>query len=140
MSRLLINPQCHDALTTEGLDAFETFENTEYRATDLGSPNAGANTINSSTVFINSAGAFFTAVPDPAGHVTFTIPSTTANGPATSITFLSQASANAFLLLHELGHQTGMFGPDAGEDKKPINAQNSWVVLSNCFGIGEPGH
>ena len=102
-------------------------------------PDAGAYTVDSSNVAVNSGGAFFTAVPDAEGHVTLTIPSTTADGPKTAITFLSQTSADAFILLHELGHQTGKFGPDAGPDLSTLNAANSWLVLDKCFGIKQPG-
>jgi RHS repeat-associated protein len=138
--KLNLNDGCHDALTSAGLDATTMLQDTTYRVLDLGMPGAGAETVDSSNVFINSAGAFFTAVPDATGHVTFTIPSTTAGGPSTAVTFLSQTSADAFILLHELGHQTGVFGPDAGPDMTTINAGNSWLVLDKCFGIRQPGH
>jgi len=136
--RLNMNPECHDALTNNyGLDATTTLQDTDYRILDLGDANAGASTNPGFSVFLNSGGAFFNAVPDADGHVTLTIPSTTVGGPKTAITFQSQASAGAFLLLHELGHETGLFGSDAGMGT--INAQHSWVVLDKCFGIKPPG-
>jgi len=136
--RLLNIPACHDALTTSDHDATATLEDTVYRVLDLGNTHTGAQTVTSSSVFINSTGAFF-ATPDAEGHVTVTIPSATPGGPSTQITFLSQASVDAFILLHEVGHQTGLFGEDAGDSLEQVNAQHSWLVLTNCFGITQPG-
>jgi RHS repeat-associated protein len=86
----------------------------------------------STTVLINQNGAFF-AQPSPNGSVIYQVPSpTTGNWVAV---ILPQVDFQAFILLHEFGHQTGVFGAD----QNPIvNGQHSWDVLQNCFGLQAP--
>jgi hypothetical protein len=56
------------------------------------------------------------------------------------IQFQSQATADAFLLLHELGHETGVLGPDNGPGAPPnANGMNSLFILDNCFDITPMG-
>jgi hypothetical protein len=49
-------------------------------------------------------------------------------------TFASQVLNQAELLLHELGHETGVLGYDAGPGT-PVGANyfNNQAVLDNCF-------
>ena len=127
----LTDPKCSGTFGDNGLGVLE---DTDYRVVGFGSDRKGqgAATISSESVFINSQGAFF-STPSAEGQVTLNI-------PGAQITFLSQASADAFLLLHELGHQTGVFTADAGfRGADQVNAENSWQVLTNCFGIDKPG-
>ena len=51
----------------------------------------------------------------------------------TNFTFANAATLQGFILLHELGHQLGLFGPDAGPANAAINGSNSQAVLTNCF-------
>jgi len=38
------------------------------------------------------------------------------------------------LLLHELGHLVGVFGPDAGPKNQALNQSYTDKVLKDCFG------
>lgn len=101
---------------------------TTYRILPLSSPGFGAQTVDYNTVFINSQGAFFTASPNPNGTVTVGLPNS--NGVMTAVTFANLATLDGFLLLHELGHQLGLYG----EDLTPaVNGANSKAVLDQCF-------
>lgn len=71
------------------------------------------------TVTINSSGHFFSQI-DSAG-VDW--------GKATGLT---GTKFQAFVLLHELGHLTGVFEPDSASQSK--NYENSDKVLDKCFG------
>ena len=137
VSRLIGNTQCHDALSTAGAEATDTLENTNYRVVPFpDNPDAGASTNGPSDVFINATGVFFNTLG--AGPVTLLIPSLTVDGQKDPVTFQSQAAANAFILLHELGHQTKRFLAYGGPFQSQINASNSWLVLENCFGMQRP--
>ncbi|MCP9496801.1 MAG: hypothetical protein MSG64_20380 [Pyrinomonadaceae bacterium MAG19_C2-C3] len=46
-------------------------------------------------------------------------------------TGLRGADFGALLLLHELGHAVGIFGPDAGNQK--LNKKYTDQVIKNCF-------
>jgi RHS repeat-associated protein len=111
-----------------GLDILEA---TSYRALPLGPPSrnsngtysvTGAATISIDNVFVNTQGPFFNirqAVPG-GGTLTFDLG-----------TGLNQTEFAAFQLLHELGHQVGIFLPDAGDSE--LNRRNSQAVLDACF-------
>lgn len=77
---------------------------------------------------INTAGAFFNAVPGANGQVTVRMPNSF--GVQTSFTFANFSAFRAFIILHELGHQTGKFGPDANPS---TNGAYSQAVLDNCY-------
>jgi len=113
-------------------DAQTALENTLYRILPLG-PSAGASTPtgSSNTVFVNANGAFFNATPNANGTVTVTMPN--AAGVSTNYTFASAAVLQGFMLLHELGHETGAFGPDSGPANAAVNGQYSLSVLQDCF-------
>ena len=123
---------CADALSgndsymaafTSGL----TLAGTTYRILPLAA-GAGAATIDIGDVILNATGAFFSAAPNADGTVTVLMPN--AQGVQTSFTFASSSDFQAFVLLHELGHQLGTFGPDVDA---ATNGQNSQTVLDNCF-------
>jgi hypothetical protein len=79
-------------------------ENTLYRLLPLPQgPGTGAQTIDMYNVMINTAGAF---------------------------TFANMSTFQGFMVLHELGHQTGVFGPDLDAAG---NGTNSQAVLDHCF-------
>ena len=126
----LSNPECASMFNPDGgyADALETLVGTSYRILDLGKQTTGANTVDSSNVFINSKGAFFNqTLQDPA------------TGKFTYYDFgtgLTGAAWDALLLLHELGHQTGVFGPDAAGTpgvNPGQNRMNTQSVLDHCF-------
>jgi hypothetical protein len=112
-----------------GLD---TLEATNYRILPLGAPSydsntgsvrvSGAATFSISNVFVNSQGPFFNIRPNVSGR-----------GPVTLDlgTGLNQTQFAAFQLLHELGHQVGLFGPDAND--AALNSRYSQAVLDACF-------
>jgi hypothetical protein len=114
--------------------ALETLNSTEYRVLSLtsGGPRVdqrtgrvvvtGAQTNSPTSVFINSRGPFFEnrmLVPGR-GMVTLDFGSR-----------LSGAQFAALLLLHELGHQRGIFGRDA--DNLDTNLAHTQRVLDACF-------
>ncbi len=124
--------KCADALSGNDsymttLSASFTLSTTLYRILPL-TAGAGAATLDSSDVVINATGAFFTAAPNANGTVTVLMPN--AQGVQTQFTFASVSDFQGFMLLHELGHQLGTFGPDVDP---ATNGQNSQVVLDNCF-------
>ncbi|MFY9570775.1 MAG: hypothetical protein WAV20_05205, partial [Blastocatellia bacterium] len=84
-----------------------------------------AQTVSANSVFINSWGPF----------VNQTILVTTNSG-STSVTFsfgtnLSGKAFQALILLHELGHQAGVFQPDAQDSQ--LNAAQTQQVYDACF-------
>lgn len=102
--------------------------NTTYRLLQLPqSPGAGAQTVDSTDVQINTAGVFNYAT-NSNGTVTVNLPNR--KGKHTSLTFANAETLQGFILLHELGHEVGLFGPDTTAS---INGNNSNAVLSNCF-------
>ena len=103
--------------------------NTTYRLVQLPQgPGAGAQTVDSTDVQINTAGVFFNYATNPNGTVTVNLPSR--KGKQTSLTFANAETLQGFILLHELGHEVGLFGPDT---TAAINGNNSNAVLSDCF-------
>jgi hypothetical protein len=112
--------------------ALATINGAEYRFLPLGAPKVdsktgavsvvGAATNSATSVFINTQGPFLNQnmfVPG-AGLKTLDLG-----------TGLRGASFDAVLLLHELGHQLGIFGPD--KDKPDLNRKYTQQVLDACF-------
>jgi hypothetical protein len=130
---LEIQPDCAGAVTGSNSadSAEEILEGTSYRILPLPSSSNGAQTNSETSVFINQTGVFF--ANSPSGTVTFNVPNPT-NGGLVAVS-LPQVDLQAFILLHELGHQSGNFGPDLNAT---VNGQNSWTVLENCFGLQAP--
>jgi len=102
---------------------------TTYRILPLASPSTGAATIGASDVFINSTGVFFTATPAADGSVTVFLPDSV-TGAASANTFVSVQALQGFMLLHELGHQLGLYGADT---TAVDNGRNSRAILDHCF-------
>lgn len=114
----------------------QTLADTTYRIVPFPMRGStGAQTVDTNNVMINLAGAFFTATPDGNGLVTFRIPNPTTPNQTSTFT-LGVADFRAFVLLHELGHQAGVFGADTGDPA--ANGQHSLNVLRDCFGVAVP--
>ena len=58
-------------------------------------------------------------------------------GSSTTLYFNNIATLDALILLHELGHETGVL-PAEG-DSQSQNGANSAAILSNCFTKGANG-
>jgi hypothetical protein len=101
--------------------------NTMYRILPLAG-GVGAQTVDTYDVFINQNGAFFNAGLNANGTVSVIMPNS--SGVSTSFTFANTATLDGFILLHELGHQVGLYGPDTNPAS---NGTNSKAVLDNCF-------
>ena len=134
LQHLTTNYQCEQFFAGGGENPMALLEKTTYRFLDLGAPTvgadgtasvAGAMTVDPTDVFINTSGPLFDQsvfVPSTQQFVYF------------SIGGLSGADFGALLLLHELGHQEGLFGPDTGPNVPAgTNAQYTQQVLDNCF-------
>ena len=113
----------------------KVLEGTMYRLVLLPQgPGTGAQTINLTNVMINTAGAFFNARANANGTVTVGMPN--AAGVQTLFTFAGVSTFEAFMLLHELGHQVGVFGADMNA---AANGANSQAVLDHCFRMDAQG-
>ena len=129
MARLQ-DSDCHkfflcDKKNKTHLDPEEALLDTTYRIMGLSNNTAGAVTRAKDLVWINEDGPFVTDentqhIPsDKKDIITFT-----------EVKFPSGATKNAFILLHELGHQLGIFP----RDTYPwINGTHSLAILDNCF-------
>jgi RHS repeat-associated protein len=121
-----------------GADLAEiTLDNTDYSFQDLGRPSTdpetglptvtGARTNSSTSVTINSLGPFGRSLllcPPGASGCN--------NGTYTpNLAGQTGIDLDALILLHELGHQMGKLGPDAGDPK--ANAANTAAVKAACF-------
>ncbi len=110
-------------------DALNALADTFYRALPLpAGPGTAAQTIDATDVFINTNGAFFNAAVQNNGTVIANMPNS--QGVKTQFTFASLATFQGFILLHELGHEMGVLGPDLDA---PTNGMNSAGILDNCF-------
>lgn len=110
----------------KGLDPASVLNGTEYRILPLpDSSKTGAQTNGQASVFLNSNGPFFGRT------TTLYIPSDQPNiTTKRQVPFGSTAAMRAFILLHELGHQIGLFPADLFPF---INGRHSLRVLENCF-------
>ena len=86
------------------------------------------------TFIVNLTGAFFTAQPNAFGIVTVAFPSPYSPGVKDTVQ-MNQMDFQATLILHELGHETGVFGPDTTDT---VNGGYTDQVLENCFGMSLP--
>ncbi len=126
---------CAKLFGKSAADLINMLENTEYRVITLpgGGPTYDSNTdevnvvaaqTNSSTsVFINDKGPFFNNQMFVPGKSGLTILDFNSG--------LRGSQFGALLLLHELGHQTGIFGSDAGNQK--LNREYTRRVQKACF-------
>lgn len=126
---------CAKLFGKSATDLVNMLENTEYRVLTLASggpkydPNTGevsvvgAQTNSPTSVFINDKGPFFNNqmfVPGKSGLQNLDLNSG-----------LRGAQFGALLLLHEPGHQTEIFGSDAGNQK--LNREYTRRVQKACF-------
>jgi len=128
LKRLKDNPNCAKMFDPDGsyADPLATLEDTVYRILPIPKLSTGAQTSDSSHVFINANSYFF--------HQNVYDPATGKFNYYDFGTGLTGASWDALLLLHELGHETGVFGSDAGPDANPSqNRTNTQSVLDHCF-------
>jgi len=131
-SRRLQTPKC---AAFYGAGATAKFEGAEYRFVPMGAPHlneqgvvtvVGAATYaetQPAAVMINSQGPFLTQMMFVTGRSGF---QTVDMG-----TGLRDADFGALLLLHELGHVVGKFGPDAHDSD--LNRSYTESVLKACF-------
>jgi RHS repeat-associated protein len=132
-TRRLKDPKCAGFFDRDNGDGYgqDLLNQTEYRVLPFGSGRAGtgAATNGPTSVFINSDGAYFNqnvygVSRDPSAPFYY----------ADFGTGLTGAAFRALILLHELGHQTGKIGPDAGRGIAPgTNRGNTQRILDNCF-------
>jgi hypothetical protein len=123
-----------------GADALKTLDSATYTlgvsfATDANGnptsspdPNIYASTNpGEQSVTINMVGSFFNITPTP-------VPWTNSVLLHDMGTGLKQTNFDAFVLLHELGHLTGVLGNDAGKNQPLADAFNA-KILNDCFGV-----
>jgi hypothetical protein len=127
------------AETVPGLSSTDAAQfqlyDTTYRLVPFGPglSGTGGQTVDPVNVMINTTGALYTA-PGVNGMVSVRIPSPNTPGQWTTLS-MSATDLGAFILLHELGHQMGIFGEDINSQ---VNGDHSWEVLENCFGFTRP--
>lgn len=98
-----------------------TLEKTEYHFEKLQS-SVGAETLDDHTVFVNSDGIFVTAT---SGDVTLN---------RKRYDLEETYRVRAMIIMHELGHQLGIFGVDFGTpDLESVNAAHSLDIIRNCL-------
>jgi len=109
------------------LDPADLLRKTYYELQSLNGAGEAA-TMTSMLVYIDPTGEFFTS------KTTAYIPYDKKDREGMrSVQFDSVADLDAFILLHELGHQVGIFGPDLFGF---INGGHSLSVLDACFKKG----
>jgi RHS repeat-associated protein len=91
-------------------------------------PQTGAQTVDATNVQLNLNGQFFNYTTNANGTVTVALPDSAGN--RTNTTFTDASTFQGFILLHEFGHQMGVYGPDTDS---AMNGTNSAGVLDNCF-------
>jgi RHS repeat-associated protein len=115
---------CRALFCGHGADPVERLKRTKYYFFDLGDETVGAETPpggDMDMVLINSKGLFVTA---NSGIVTF--------GKARYDLGMN-SNVRAMILLHELGHQLGIFPPDAGKSLQDQRNAHSIDVVKHCF-------
>jgi RHS repeat-associated protein len=124
----LENADCQKLFSNnkQGLNPVDVLGGTTYRILPFppGST-AGAQTNSVNDVSVNANGPYANESP------TVYIPSDSPNiSSFREVTFGTADQKRAFIFLHELGHQVGVFGPDVF---KFINGSHSLQVLQDCF-------
>ncbi len=102
-------------------EVVKTMSSTNYAFYDLGDASIGAETLDRGSVFINTRGLFVT-VQD--GLITL---------DRRHYDLGDASDVRAMILLHELGHQLGFFGPDHGPGLEQANAEHSLDVIRACI-------
>ena len=123
--RALARPRCEGYFAEKGAPAprpLETMRAAEYRFVALPQgPSVGAQTNSAGSVYLNSAGLFVTAA---GGGIEL-------DGRSYDLGDVS--AVRAMILLHELGHQLGIFGPDSGPALAGENAAHSRDIVERCL-------
>jgi hypothetical protein len=123
--RALGRPRCEAYFAERGAPGarpLETLRSTEYRFVALPQgETVGAMTNSAGSVFLNTTGLFVTAFD---GGVAL---------GGRDYDLGSPAEVRAMILLHELGHQLGIFGPDSGPKLASQNAAHSRDIIENCL-------
>jgi hypothetical protein len=133
-SKRLERPDCAEFF---GPGATESLTSAEFKLIDLGAPRFQANTPvvtaartirETNTILINIVGPFVTTRLALAGHYYYfnAIPARSA-GPVV----LPDTEFRVLILLHELGHLLGKFGPDRKSVERSQKANDA--VLHHCF-------
>jgi RHS repeat-associated protein len=131
LAALACDPDCTSFLAQNGLDPIETLTaiiaNENYGHADISSGGNSYGTAAVTTgvgaqagIFINNEGAFFSGTASNGASMTV--------GPGNLPG--GTAAAQAFVLLHELGHATDVLRPDAGVPK--AGKQNDKDIQSHC--------
>jgi hypothetical protein len=137
-AQIVGEPSCDSFLTgSSGLgyvaalaQLANTLSNTVYTFDNLDlNVAATTNALGGNQVTINTSGAFF-STPGGAGTAQFFGPNS--QGQQTIFTFQNVATLDAEILLHELGHETGVLPADGGS-AAAMNGPNNANILNNCF-------
>ncbi len=140
-AHIVSNPGCAGFLTGNSAGGYNatlerlayTLDNTTYTFASLasGSGTAAQTTEPGNQVTINTSGAFFSLPLFPGSSGPFSVSTTNSQGQVTSYLFTNIAALDAMILLHELGHETGVLQPDL--DDNTANATNTADIVQNCF-------
>jgi hypothetical protein len=133
---LACDPECTAFLAQKGINPFKMLTGiiyyNQYGHADIsagGNPyeiGAVSGGVAGQSITVNNQGAFFSG-PTPAGNTLTIGPKSIPGGTP---------AAQAFLLLHELGHNTGVLGPDAGIPKAAkAGKQNDKDIQEHCAKI-----
>jgi hypothetical protein len=133
-AHLISHPNCLSFLTGNSGEGYvaalmqlsNILMNTTYTFAPLPS-GTGAETFSVNQVTISTSGSFFS--PPTLGNVVF-VQLPNPQGEQIQVGFSSVAMNQAFLLLHELGHQTGVLPADEDDAQNGTNSAN---ILTNCF-------
>jgi hypothetical protein len=139
LHRLLSNPDCSSFLSPDAGVAASTLEDTTYTIGDLNKVNGTPTAVGTAAEVINSTLVYINSNPDVSPFFSQNIfnPST---GQFGNFAFdgLTGADFDAFVLLHELAHQTGVFGADTGNQQLE-NQENQDIVNKLLQQLGAGG-
>ena len=126
----LNNSECKKLFCSKksNVDPGKTLTSTQYEASAAIKNSTGAATMAANLVYVSVNGPFFQPgltvyIPSDNPQITTKI----------EVNFSSVADKRAFILLHELGHQVGVFSADLFGW---INGKHSLAVLDACFKTG----
>ncbi len=124
-TRALRSQRCEALFRSRGAPAgaaLAALRATEYRFLALPQgESVGAQTNGPASVFINTKGVYVTAVD---GDITL--------DNRRYELWDGAEGVRAMVLLHELGHEMGLFGPDSGSARQSENARHSLDVIDAC--------
>ncbi len=133
-AHIVSNANCMSFLTGNSAETYLTavtglgsiLSNTTYSFAPLLGGTA-AQTFSVNQVTINTSGSFFS--PPTLGNAVF-VRMPNSQGQQALVGFSSVSQLDAFILLHELGHQTDVLPADENDAQ---NGTNSADILTNCF-------